>query len=162
RIRVDEWGVWAPSALSQARQKPTFPIENANLGIGRAPLLMNVPVAYYTTFFRPQFFGFFVFDFERGFSFCWCLKFFGLLVAAAWALRQIGVRSRLVVVFGAVWVLFSSYVQWWFSSPAALPEMLASWFVCLGCAVTLLKHRHPGKTLIGLLGFVFFGVNFIL
>jgi len=162
RIRVDEWGVWTPSALSQARQKPAFPPDNSNLGSGRSALLMNVPVAYYTTFFRPQLFGFFVFDFERGFSFYWCAKFFGLLVAAGWALRQIGVSSRLLVIFGAVWILFSSYVQWWFSSPAMLPEMLASWFVCLGCAVRFLKDRHPGKTALALFGFIFFGINFAL
>jgi hypothetical protein len=162
RIRVDEWGVWTPSMLSQARQKPSFPIENSNLGAGRAPLIMNVPVAHYSTFFRPQFFGFFIFDFARGFSFYWCAKFFGLLVAAGWALRQIGVRSRLLVIFGAVWVLFSSYVQWWFSSPAMLPEMMASWFVCLGCATRFFKGRHLAKATVALLGFTFFGVNFIL
>ena len=162
RIRVDEWGVWTPSALSQTRQKPAFPTENFNLGAGRSPLLMNVPVAYYTTFLRPQFYGFFVFDFERGFSFYWCAKFFGLLVAAGWGLRQIGVRSRLLVIFGAVWVLFSGYVQWWFSSPAMLPEMMASWFVCLGCATRFFKDRHLVKTTVALLGFSFFGINFIL
>jgi len=162
RIRVDEWCVWTPSALSQARQEPSFPIENSNVGAGRAPLLMNVPVAYYTTIFRPQFFGFFIFDFVRGFSFYWFAKFFGVLVAAGWALHQIGVRSRLLIIFGSIWVLFSSYVQWWFSSPAALPEMLASWFVCLGCTVTFLKNRHPGKTALALLGFIYFGINFVL
>jgi hypothetical protein len=162
RIRVDEWGVSTPSMLSQARQKPPFPIENSNLGAGRAPLIMNVPVAHYSTFFRPQFFGFFIFDFVRGFSFYWCAKFFGLLAAAGWALRQIGVRSRLLVIFGAVWVLFSSYVQWWFSSPTMLPDMLASWFVCLGCAVGFFKDRHLGKTMTRLLCFIFFGINFVL
>ena len=161
-IRVDEWGVWTPSALSQARQNPPFPIENANLGAGRSPLLMNVPVKHYTTFFRPQFYGFFIFDFTRGFSFYWCAKFFGLLVAAGWALRQLGVRSRLLIIFGAIWVLFSSYVQWWFSSPAGLPEMLASWFVCLGCARTFFNGRHWGKTLAAVAAFIFFGVNFAL
>ena len=161
-IRVDEWGVWTPSALSQARQRPPFPIENANLGAGRSPLLMNVPVKHYTTFFRPQLYGFFIFDFARGFSFYWCAKFFGLLFAAGWALRQLGIRSRLLVIFGAIWVLFSSYVQWWFSSPAALPEMLASWFVCLGCARTFFNDRHFGKTAAALAGFIFFGVNFAL
>ncbi|HET9856570.1 MAG TPA: hypothetical protein VFP99_01940, partial [Chthoniobacterales bacterium] len=162
RIRVDEWGVWTPSALSQARQKPPFPIENSNLGAGRSPLLMNVPVAHYTTFFRPQFFGFFIFDFVRGFSFYWWAKFFGLLLAAGWGLRQIGIRSRLLVIFGAVWVLFSSYVQWWFSSPTMLPEMLASWFVCLGCAISFLKDRHLWKTTAALFCFIFFGINFVL
>ncbi len=148
--------------LSQARQHPPFPTENPSLGADRAPLIMNVPVAYYTAIFRPQFYGFFLFDFTRGFSFYWCLKFFGLLVAAGWCLRQIGVRSRLLVVFGAIWVAFSSYVQWWFSSPVMLPEMLASWFVCLGCAVTLFQERGIGKTILALAAFIFFGINFIL
>lgn len=161
-IRVDEWGVWTPSALSQARHTPAFPVENPNLGAERSPLVMNVPVKHYTALFRPQFYGFFVFDFTRGFSFYWCAKFFGLLVAAGWALRQLGVRSRLLVIFGAVWVLFSSYVQWWFSSPAALPEMLASWFVCLGCAVRFFKDRPFGKTAAALAAFIFFGANFAL
>src|SRR5438067_12356643 len=161
-LRGEEWGIWTPAMLSQARQNPPFPIENPSLGAGRAPLLMSVPVAYYTTLFRPQLWGFFVLDFERGFSFYWCTKAFGLLAAVAWALRQIGVRSYLLAIFGAVWVLFSSYVQWWFSSPAMLPDMLASWFVCLGCAVTFLKDRNPRKTVIGLLCFIFFGINFVL
>ena len=136
QIRVDEWCIWTPAMLSQARQKPPFPVENSNLGSGRAPLLMNVPVAYYTTFFRPQLWGFFLFDFERGFSFYWCSKVFGLLLAVGWWLRQMGLHSRALIIFGVVWVFFSSYMQWWFSSPAMLPEMVASWAVCLGsCAV---------------------------
>jgi hypothetical protein len=162
RIRVDEWAISTPSMLSQARQRPPFPIENASLGAGRAPLIMNVPVAHYTALFRPQFWGFFVFDFSRGFAFYWWAKFFGLLTAAGWALRQLGVRSRLLAIFGAVWVLFSNYVQWWFSSPTLLPEMLASWFVCLGCATRFFKDRQLGKTIFSFLGFVFFGTNFVL
>jgi len=131
-LRVDEWAIWTPAMLSQARQNPPFPIENPSLGAGGAPLLMSVPVAYYTTFFRPQLWGFFVFDFEHRFSFYWCTKVFGLLLAVAWALRQIGVRSYLLAIFGAIWVLFSSYVQWWFSSPGMLPEMITTWAICLG------------------------------
>lgn len=148
--------------LSQARQKPPFPIENSNLGTGRAPLVMNLPVAYYTTFFRPQFWGFFLFDFERGFSFYWCSKVFGLLLAVGWWLRQMGLRSRALIIFGVVWVFFSSYTQWWFSSPAMLPEMVASWAMCLGCAVQFFRDRNPGPTATAFAGFVFFGVNFVL
>jgi len=161
-LRVDEWAIWTPAMLSQARQNPPFPIENPSLGAGRAPLLMSVPVAYYTTFFRPQLWGFFVFDFEHGFSFYWCTKVFGLLLAVAWALRQIGVRSYLLAIFGAIWVLFSSYVQWWFSSPGMLPEMITTWAICLGCAVCFFKDRHRGKLGLALAGFIFCGTNFVL
>src|SRR5712691_1284831 len=114
QVRADEWESWTPAALSQARQTPPFPIENVSLGGGRAPLLMSVPVAYYTTFFRPQLWGFFLFDFERGFSFYWCCKVFGLLLASAWLLQQLGCRSRSIILIGTLWIFFSGYVQWWF------------------------------------------------
>jgi hypothetical protein len=162
RVRVDEWAFWTPSMLSQARQTPPFPIENPNLGAGRAPLIMNMPVRYYTTLFRPQFWGFFIFDFERGFSFYWCCKVFGLLLATGWLFQQMGVRSRALVLFGAIWIFFSSYVQWWFSTPAMLPEMLASWAVCIGCAIRFFREKNRGRILFALAGFVFFAINFVL
>jgi hypothetical protein len=163
KIRSDEWVVWTPSILSQARQTPPFPIENSSLGYGRAPLLMSVPVAYYTTFFRPQLWGFFLLDLERGFSFYWCAKVFGLLLASVWLFRQIGIRSRGVIAFGAVWIFFSSFVQWWFSSPAMLPEMVASWAMCIGCVVALWqKDATRWRLALAVLGLLFFGTNFIL
>lgn len=162
KIRSDEWVVWTPSILSQARQTPPFPIENSSLGSGRAPLLMSVPVAYYTTFFRPQLWGFFLLDLERGFSFYWCAKVFGLLLASGWLLRQLGIRSRGLIAFGAVWIFFSSFVQWWFSSPAMLPEMVASWAICLGCVITLWQETNRWKLTLAGVSFVVFGLNFIL
>lgn len=162
KIRSDEWVVWSPSILAQANHTPPFPIENPNLGWGRAPLLMSIPVAYYTTLFRPQLWGFFFFDFEHAFSFYWCTKIFGLLGASVWMLRQIGLRSVPLVAFGAIWIFFSSYTQWWFSSPAMLPEMVASWAMCLGCALILLRENPPWKLAFAALGFVFFGLNFAL
>jgi len=162
QVRVDEWGIWTPSMLSQARQNPRFPIENPSLGAGRAPLLMSIPVAYYTMLFRPQLWGFFILDFERGFSFYWCAKIFGLLIAVCWMLRQIGLRSRFLIGFAAIWVLLSSYVQWWFSSPAMLPEMIATWAVCLGCAAVFFKDQNQWRTATALAGFVFCGTNFVL
>lgn len=162
RIRVDEWSIWTPAMLSQARQVPPFPIENSNLGAGRSPLIMNMPVAYYTTFFRPQFWGFFIFDFEYGFSFYWCCKVFGLLFAAGFLLWAMDLRSRALIVFGSIWVFFSSYTQWWFSTPAMMPEMVASWAICVGCAAQFFKPRNRWQNICAFLGVVFFGINFAL
>ena len=161
-LRIDEWGIWTPAMLSQARQVPPFPIENPNLGAGRAPLIMNVPVAYYTTFFRPQLWGFFLFDFERGFSFYWCCKVFGLLLATGWCLRVIGLRSRALVLIGTMWIFLSSFTQWWFSSPAMLPELVASWAVCVGCAAQFFKAAIWWRKVCAFFVFVFFGINFVL
>lgn len=162
RVRGDEWAIWTPAMLSQTQQTPPFPIENASLGAGRSPLIMSVPVAYYTTLFRPQLWGFFIFDFERGFSFYWCCKVFGLLFATGWCLQQIGLRSGALTIFGAIWLFFSSFTQWWFSSPAMLPEMVASWAICVGCAAHLLRKSTPWRTAAALTGFVFFAINFVL
>ena len=77
-------------------------------------------------------------------------------------LRQIGLRSRFLIGFGAIWVLLSSYVQWWFSSPAMLPEMIATWAVCLGCAAVFFKDQNQWRTATAFAGFVFCGTNFVL
>lgn len=158
-VREDEWGVWTPFMLSQARQQPPFPIENPSLGGGRAPLLMSIPVRHYSMIFRPQLWGFFVFDFERAFSFYWCCKVFGLLLALPWMLAQIGIRQPAIRFFGTVAIFFSSYVQWWFSSPAMLPEMLATWAICVGCAIRMLRG---GFDPLACAAFVFCGANFVL
>jgi hypothetical protein len=123
-VRLDEWHAWTPSVLSQARQKSPFPIENPSLGAGRSPLLMSVPVAYYTTFSRPQFWGF---SFStssvvtRSIGAARSSDCCSLLAGFLW---QLGLRNRGLILFGTLWILFSGYIQWWLSSLAMLPEML--------------------------------------
>ena len=161
-VRTDEWQIWTPAALSQARQNPPFPIENLSIGGGRTPLIMNLPVAYYTTFFRPQLWGFFVFDFEHGFSFCWCCKIFGLFIGFVWLLRRLRVRTHLVIALGTLWMFFSNYVQWWFSSPVMLPEMIATWAICTGCMLEFFQQAGRRRVTLAFVLFVICGINFIL
>jgi hypothetical protein len=161
-VRTDEWQIWTPAALSQARQNPPFPIENLSIGGGRAPLIMNLPIAYYTTFFRPQLWGFFVFDFEHGFSFCWCCKIFGLFIGFVWLLQRLRVRSDLVIALGTLWMFFSNYVQWWFSSPVMLPEMIATWAICTGCMLEFFQQVGRRRVTLAFVLFVICGINFIL
>lgn len=159
-IRTDEWLVWTPAALSQARHIPPFAVENPNLGPGRAPLLFNLPVAYYTSWFRPQLWGFFILDFERGFSFCWFAKIFAVLLAPAWLLRQLGVRSWTLDLFGGLWIFIS--LQWWFSSPAMLPEMIATWAICTGCGIRFFQQANRWNLAMAFAAFAYCGVNFVL
>ena len=161
-VRTDEWQIWTPAALSQARQNPPFPIENLSIGGGRTPLIMNLPVAYYTTFFRPQLWGFFIFDFERGFSFCWCCKIFGLFIGFVWLLQRLRVRNHLVIALGTLWMFFSNYVQWWFSSPVMLPEMMATWAICTGCMLEFFQQADRRRVTLAFVLFIICGINFIL
>src|ERR1043166_2594502 len=161
-IRRDEWWIITPAIMSQARRSPAFPIENISLGGGKAPLLMSIPVAHYTTFFRPQLWGFFIFDLERGFSFYWCCKIFGLVLGSICLLRYIGIQSWGIVTFGTIWIFFSSFIQWWFSTPAMLPEMLASWAMLTICALQFFTGTARWHLALAVCGFVFFGINFLL
>src|SRR5438477_358043 len=73
---------------------PRFPVENRNLGAGRAPLLVNLPAAYSTTWFLSQLWGSFIFDFERGYSFGCISKIFRPVLATACFLPLLAVRRR--------------------------------------------------------------------
>src|SRR3954465_7108339 len=45
-IRTDEWLAWTPALLAQACHNPPFPVENQNIGAGKAPLLLNLPARH--------------------------------------------------------------------------------------------------------------------
>ena len=160
--RSDEWLIWTPAALAQLHHQPPMPVENPALGAGVAPLLMSVPVRHYSMLFRPQFWGFFVFDEERGFAWFWNTKIFSLLISFFLLFRML-MRGRVALaVLGSVAVSYSSYVQWFFSCPPMLPEMLASWALMLiagkSCfdPLPLWKKAAAGIVLLGS------AMNFIL
>ncbi|MEY2489504.1 MAG: hypothetical protein QOC70_1446 [Verrucomicrobiota bacterium] len=160
--RSDEWLIWTPAALAQLHHLPPLPVKNPALGAGAAPLLMSVPVRHYSMLFRPQFWGFFVFDEERGFAWFWNTKIFGLLLSFFFLFRML-MRGRVALaVVGSVAVSYSSYMQWFFSCPPMLPEMLASWALMLLAGkicfdpLPVWKKAAAGVVLVGS------AINFIL
>ncbi len=158
-VRSDEWAVWTPAVLWQAEHD--FPITNPSLGAGKVPLIYNLPVRYYTGFFRPQFYGFFLFDLEHAYSWYWNCKVFGLL-AATFLLLRVLTKDSAISLFGALWLYLSSYTQWWFSCPPLLPEMLASWAVCVISAIAALTSRNVRSQVIAAFVLFFAGINFVL
>ena len=129
--RADEWMIWTPATLAQLHHQPPMPTRNPSLGAGATPLLMSVPVRHYSMLFRPQFWGFFMFAEERGFAWFWNTKIFGLLISFYLLFRLLMRGREALAVCGSVAVSYSSYVQWFFSCPPMLPEMLASWALML-------------------------------
>ena len=115
-IRSDEWLVFTPWAFSQAVQTPELPRANETVGAGDSPLLSNVPTSHFSSFFKPQFWGFLAFDPVTGLSWLWCCKtillFAGLLLTFTILTRNhIGLS-----LLGSTWIYFSSFTQWWFSN----------------------------------------------
>ncbi len=161
-VRSDEWLVWTPSALAQARHEPPFPVENPALGAGRSPMLMSLPVRHFTMLFRPQLWGFFLFDAEHALAWAWNVKVFGLLAAMFVLMRRLAGGDFWTALLGSAWVFCSGYTQWWFSCPPMLPEMLASW--ALGVwGVTVLADAPWWRVALPVaLGVVFAAVNFAL
>ncbi|MGI9086290.1 MAG: DUF7657 domain-containing protein, partial [Chthoniobacterales bacterium] len=160
--RSDEWLVWTPAALGQLHHQPPMPVTNPSLGAGATPLLMSLPVRHYSMIFRPQFWGFFLGDEEFGFAWFWNAKIFGLLVSLFLLFRKL-LRGRVALaLLGSIAVAYSSYVQWFFSCPPMLPEMLASWAVMLLAGRRCFDATAGWKKLLAAGVLVASSLNFIL
>jgi hypothetical protein len=160
--RSDEWLVWTPSLLAQAKHHPSFPVENPALGAARSPLLMNLPARDYSMFFRPQLWGYFLFDVEHGYAWNWNAKIFGLLAAMFVLIRKLSDGRFWPALVGTAWVFCSSYTQWWFSSLPMLPEMLASWAFALWCVMKLGDGPSRKSAIAITAGLIVATVNFSL
>jgi len=138
-IRGDEWYVGSPISLAFARHYRSQSNSVADYaGPVGSELLMNQPAAHFTTFFRPQLWGFFIFEPDRAFSFLYAAKIVG--VGFSFFCITLLLCERIRIAAGATaWLLLSGFMQWWFS--VSLPEIVASGlFVALG-AWTLLYTR---------------------
>jgi hypothetical protein len=161
-VRTDEWLMFTPAVLSQARSQPPFPTSNPSYGPGKVPLLMSLPAQHYTMLFRPALWGYFLFPFEFAFAWYWNIKVFGLFVGMFllfWTLTD----GRLgLSLAGAVMVQFSGFVQWWFSSPAMLPEMLTAYAFGVTASLTLFTPQPTVRRGLWMLVLVMSIVNFVL
>ena len=140
-VRSDEWLVQTPWIWSQAEQKPAFPQRNTNIGNDVAPLLTNLPARHWSMLFRPQMWGFFFLNRERAFSFNWNLKWFALLLSGFLFFRIVARGNNFLALSGALILLFSSYIQWFFSTPTCMPEMIAMVFFALWALHTMRGAR---------------------
>src|SRR4029453_15119319 len=138
-FRSDEWMVRTPWIMSQATRHPAFPAANPGVGDGPMSLLNNLPVRHWSAFFRPQVWGFFVADFEHAFALYWNFKWFGFIIGAFLFLRVICNGQSFIAIFGALLLFFSPFIQWWFSTPACMPEMLGALFLGLW-SVTVVRR----------------------
>jgi hypothetical protein len=62
-----------------------------------------------------------------------------LLLAAFLFFEALSGGKNLIALAGALFILFSPFVQWWFSTPAAMPEMLAMLFFALWASLVVLR-----------------------
>lgn len=119
-IRSDEWLLGVPWILSQSNTTPPFATENPSVGPSTSALFVGLPTRHWSLLFRPAHWGFFLFDVERGFSWLWMTRTVVCFLALFLLLYELTSYSILLATLGAVWIFFSAFVQWWFSSVAEL------------------------------------------
>jgi hypothetical protein len=161
-VRSDEWLVWTPSILAQCNHQPRWPVENPAVGAGKSPLIMSLPVRHYSMLFRPQLYGFFLLGTERGFSWYWNTKIFGLLAAMFLLFWQLSGGRFMLGLCGTALVFTAGYIQWFFSCPPMLPEMLSMWALALVCIITLSGRCALAKRVAATAGLIIGVINFAL
>ena len=160
-IRGDEWAYHTPAILHQVYRATPFDSETTPLGPDHASLFANLPVRHFTTIFRPQFWGFFVFAPEYAFSFYWQFKAL-LLLTGVFSLLLLLTQSSRVAAFGALWYAFSPNIQWTYSWPSLLPDMVGL-FCLVICAVFYMSvGRRPARLVAAATICALCAVNFAL
>ena len=141
-IRGDEWAYHTPAILHQVYRATPFAAERTPLGPDYTALFSNLPVRHVTALFRPQFWGFFILPPDYAFSFYWQFKAL-LLLTGVFSLLLLLTQSSKLAAFGALWYAFSPNIQWTYSWPSLLPEMIGL-FCLVICAVFYLSvGRRP-------------------
>ena len=156
-IRIDEWSRNTPFILSQYSQG--FPKNNSSYGAENNALASNMPVKDITTILRPTYWGFFLFDVERGFAWYWHFRTCILLIGFFLMLMLLTKSNFRLSVFGSLWVLFSSATQWWYS--AMLPEIIAHASMMFVSAVYFMYSVNMRIVALSVLSFVIFSFSFV-
>lgn len=150
-IRSDEWNVQTPWVLNQVQRGQA--IRNPNIGGGESAFIVSTPVSGWVKLAQPKFWGFSFLDLERGFSWVWAYKLFGLLFSFFLLFLFLTRSQTLLSVAGTAWVLGSSFVQWWYSSH--LPEILIGFALGVTGALYLSRASRIGGIIFGALLFVY-------
>jgi len=88
KIRIDDWAVHLPFALSQGAQSPGFPVHSDLIAYGGMDMRVGfpVPVADWVTLFRPQLWGYFAGN-DFGLAWHWWFRVLALYLAGFLAFR---------------------------------------------------------------------------
>ena len=110
-IRMDEWVMLTPSAMSQYALG--LPLENPSIGGGSASLVFGLPVKDISMVLKPSTWPYYVFDMERAFAFSWNFNVF-FFVAGMFLLLMLLTKNNFWLSFaGAFFIFFSAGIQWW-------------------------------------------------
>lgn len=159
-IRSDEWLVTTTFILSQFNKD--YPQQNVSIGANKDPLvtMYNLPARHFSAAFKPQNWGYFGLGLERGFSIAWNFKLFGFFLSSFFLLMLIAGNRFWLSLFGAIWLLFSGFTQWWFST--IMVEMMTCLFIAFISLAYILLSQRRSFIIAGALMMPFFMVDAVL
>ena len=140
--RVDEWNYHTPAILNQLLRPDPFATDSSQFGRDKAALFANIPTRHWTEWFRPQFWIFHFLPPSAAFAFYWQTKGL-LLLTGTFSFLLLLTRSSIASALSALWYFFSTHIQWCYSWPSLLPEMvgLFCWVICLAAYMTVGRSR---------------------
>lgn len=144
-IRSDEWGTLTPWILNQALSG--MKNNNPNIGAPGSPMLAGAPVLSPVMLAQPKYWGFVFLDVERGFSWYWAYKSFGLVIAFFSLLLLLTKGDTWVSLAGAIGMFGASYIQWWYSSVPS--EVISGFAMAVVGSVYLLQARSSAGMAVG-------------
>ena len=157
-IRVDEWKVLTPWVLNQAMHGG--PVSNRNVGGDDSPLLAAVPVNDALTLPQLKFAGFRFLGIERGMSWWWAYKSFGLVFSFFWLCLLLTRGNLAASLLGTAWVYASSFTQWWFSSN--MPEIMIAFALGTVGAIYAIHSSKRGLIFAGCALMFYAAANLLL
>lgn len=113
-IRSDEFDVQTPYYFSQYYNDYKATSYQMSLSGQDMILGYNAPVKNITLIGKPFVWGYILFGNEVGLSWYWCMKVI-LFVLVAYEMLEILIRNKFLSSFGALLIVFSPAMQWWFS-----------------------------------------------
>jgi len=125
-IRSDEWAISTPMAFAQ--EANDYKYFNSNIRGGYESdmfIVYGQPVKDISIIFRLTHIGYILFGSSLGLSFYWCIRFLALLLASFEFLMLITNKKKMLSFIGAVMIVFSPTIQWWYATNA-LMEMIIS------------------------------------
>jgi len=141
-VRSDEWAYHTPIIMNQSLRADRFALRHSALGEHSAALIGCIPVKHISTFFRPQFWAFFVLPVDYAYAVYWQMKAL-LLLCGVFTWLLLLTNSSFWSAAGALWYFFSPFTQWTYSWSSLLPESVG--LICLAmvfaCFLTVGRSR---------------------
>ncbi|MHB9138171.1 MAG: DUF7657 domain-containing protein [Victivallaceae bacterium] len=120
-IRSDDWSVEVPMMLAQLSHNPKYPMVNENIGTGMNMLTHSkLPVKHVLTVFRPAAWGFFA-GADFGLAWTWWTMVLGLFYVFFLVFMIISRNDFYLSLLGSLFLLFSSFFQFWSFHKAEIP-----------------------------------------